>query len=92
MPKYGVKEWSRRDYSIYYLRGRHSRRTSEGQTVVWLAEIVKILQTQLMASFIVSEADCVAANVVAQTWVMEEGHWLLQLPVGVLDLYIQGVL
>ena len=47
VPKYGVKEWSRRDYSIYYLRGRHSRRTSEGQTVVWLPEIVKTLQTQL---------------------------------------------
>ena len=85
MPKYGVKEWSRRDYSIYYLRGRHSLRTSEGQTVVWLPEIVKTLQTQLTASFIVPEADCVAASVVAQPWVMEEGHRPLQLHLRVLD-------
>lgn len=70
VPKYGVKEWSRRDYSIYYLRGRHSLRTSEGQTVVWLPEIVKTLQTQLTASFIVPEADASR-----RPWLPSHGSW-----------------
>jgi len=49
------------------------------------ARIVETLYAQLTATLVIPETEGIAASVVAQPWVMEEGHRPFQLDLRVLE-------
>ena len=81
-----------RSSQVDYLFWVSTRWTYECQPVMFGLEVVKPLQTQFLTPLIAPEADSVAAGMVAQPGVMEEGNRRFQLCFWVFDPEVKGIL
>jgi len=83
---------SARSSQVDYLFWVSARWTQECQPVTSRPEVVKPLQTQLQIPLVSPEADSVAAAMVAQPRVMEEGNRRFQLCFRVFDPEVERIL
>lgn len=81
-----------RSSQVDYLFWVSARWTHECQPVMFRPEVVKPFQTQFPPPLIAPEADSVAAAMVAQPRVMEEGNRRFQLCFRVFDPEVERIL
>ena len=81
-----------RSSQVDYLFWVSARWTHECQPVMFGPEVVQPLQTQFLTPLIAPKADIVAAGMVAQPGVMEEGNRRFQLCFWVFDPEVKGIL
>ena len=81
-----------RSSQVDYLFWVSARWTHECQPVMFRPEVVKPLQTQFPTPLVSPEADSIAAAMVAQPRVMEEGNRRFQLCFRVFDPEVEPIL